>query len=152
MMPIPGHKHASPPDPAATAGFMLLEVLVAFAVAAVALSVLFHAGMSGLRLEVSASRYEQALARAQSHLAMAVHAEPLEAGDWRGDDGDGFVWHLNVAPIATSSIHSVSALTRQGSTDFGLTLWSVTVWVGWRDGSGLRQVRLGTEQASEMAR
>jgi general secretion pathway protein I len=135
-----------------SAGFMLLEVLVAFAIAALAVGVLFHAGTSGLRLALFTSRYEEAVARAQSHLAIAVHAVPLEAGDWQGDDGGGYVWHLNVVPIASTSIHSVSALARRGSTDVGLTLWSVTVRIGWRDGSGLRQVRLATERVGEAAR
>lgn len=135
-----------------SAGFMLLEVLVAFAIAALALGVLFHAGTSGLRLALVTSRYEEAVARAQSHLAMAVHAVPLEAGDWHGDDGGGYIWHLNVTPVATTSIHNVSALARRGSAEVGLTLWSVTVSIGWRDGHGLRQVRLATEQAGEAPR
>jgi len=134
-----------------SAGFMLLEVLVAFAIAALALGVLFQAATSGLRLALVTSRYEEAVARAQSHLIMAVHAVPLEAGDWHGDDGGGYVWHLKVTPIATTSIHTVSALTRHGSAEVGLTLWSVTIWIGWRDATGLRQVRLATEQAAEAA-
>jgi general secretion pathway protein I len=130
---------------------MLLEVLIAFVIAALALGVLFHAGTSGLRLALFTSRHEEAVARAQSHLAVAVHAVPLAAGDWHGDDGGGYVWHLNVAPIATTSIHTVSALSRRGSPYQGLTLWSVSVRIGWRDGSGLRQVRLATEQVGEVA-
>jgi hypothetical protein len=131
---------------------MLLEVLVAFAIAALALAVLFHAGVSGVRLALATSHYDEAVARARSHLAMAVHAAPLEAGEWHGDDGGGYAWRLSVTPIATTSIHTVSALARRGSADFGLTLYAVTVWIGWRDAAGARQVRIATEQIGEVAR
>ena len=62
-------------------GFTLLEVLIAFVIAALALGVLFEAGVGALRGARAASRYEQAIARARSHLALAVHASPLVAGD-----------------------------------------------------------------------
>jgi general secretion pathway protein I len=125
--------------------------MIAFAIAAIALAVLFHAGVSGVRLALATSHYDEAVARARSHLAMAVHAVPLEAGEWRGDDGGGYTWRLNVAPLATTSIHTVSALARQGSAEFGLTLYSVTVWIGWRDAAGTHQVRLATDQIGEVA-
>src|SRR6201990_2148464 len=79
-------------------GFTLLEVMIALVIAALALGVLFHAGLSGLQSAQAASHYEQAVARARSHLALAVHASPLVAGDWQGDDGGGFAWHLRVTP------------------------------------------------------
>jgi len=60
-------------------GFTLLEVLVAFVVAALALGVLFDASLSGLRLATSTEHHGQAIARARSHLAMAVHADPPRA-------------------------------------------------------------------------
>jgi hypothetical protein len=129
-----------------------LEVLVALALAALAVAVLSHSGMSGLHLASSSSRYEEAITRARSHLAMAVHAVPLEAGDWRGDDGHGYSWHLHVTPIATTSIHTAGALTRRGSADVELGLWSVAVSISWREAAGPRQVRLATEQIAEMAR
>jgi general secretion pathway protein I len=130
-------------------GFTLLEVLVAFVVAALALGVLFDASLSGLRLATSTERHGQAIARARSHLAMAVHADPLEPGDWRGDDGGGFAWHLHVAPVATTMMRPVAALARHGSGDVALTLFSVAVWIEWRDVNGRRQVRLATEQIGQ---
>ena len=52
----------------------------------------------------AAAHYEQAVAHARSHLTAAVHASPLVAGDWQGDDGAGFHWHLRVAPIASTAV------------------------------------------------
>jgi general secretion pathway protein I len=134
------------------AGFSLLEVLVAFVIAALALVVLYRAGLTGLLSTQAASHYEEATARARSHLTMAVHASPLVAGDWRGDDGGGFAWHLRVAPIASTAVQPVGALTLRGSASFPVTLYAVTVWITWRDGGGAREVRLDTEQIGQAAR
>ncbi|MGA8379996.1 MAG: prepilin-type N-terminal cleavage/methylation domain-containing protein, partial [Stellaceae bacterium] len=56
------------PAPAA-AGFTLLEVIVALAIASFALIGLFQAGSGGLFAVDTAARAEEALQRAQSHLA-----------------------------------------------------------------------------------
>jgi general secretion pathway protein I len=135
----------------ATRGFTLLEVLVAFVIAALALGVLFHAGLGGLRSAQAASHYEQAIARARSHLALAVHANPLAAGDWRGDDGGGFTWHLRVAPIASTAAQPVYALTPLRAASIPVTLYAVTVWIAWHD-SSIREVRLETEQIGQGTR
>lgn len=131
---------------------MLLEVIVAFIIAALALSVLFHAGLAGVHAAQAASHYEQAVARARSHLTLAVHASPFVAGDWQGDDGGGFSWHLRVAPTASTTVRPVYAVTPRGSTTFPVTLYAVSVWIAWRDGDTAREVRLDTEQIGQGTR
>ena len=133
-------------------GFTLLEVLVAFIIAALALVVLFNAGLTGLQSTQAASHYEQAIARARSHLTAAAHANPLVAGDWQGDDGGGFVWHLRVAPRASTTVTPINAVTLRGSASFPLTLYSLTVWIAWRDAGVAREVRLDTEQIGQGVR
>jgi general secretion pathway protein I len=132
-------------------GFTLLEVLVAFVIAALALSVLFDAGLTGLRSALAASRYEQAIARARSRLAMATHANPLAAGDWQGDDGGGFTWHVRVTPIATATVMPIYTPLSRMSANFGVTLYAVVVWVAWGDDSE-HEVRLDTEQIGTAGR
>ncbi len=126
-------------------GFTLLEVLVAFVIAALALAVLFHAGVGGLQAVQVASHYEQAVARARSHLAEAVHASPLVAGDWRGDDGGGFSWQVRVVPVARVAVQPVYSPTPMRAASIPVTLYDLTVWIGWHD-SGPREVQLETEQ------
>jgi general secretion pathway protein I len=133
-------------------GFTLLEVLVAFLIAALALVVLYQAGLTGLVSTQAASQYEQAIARARSHLTIAVHASPLTGGDWQGDDGGGFAWHLRVAPIARTEVRPANALTLRGAASFPLTLYAVTVWITWHDFGGVREVRLDTEQIGQSSR
>ena len=151
--PVAGERLERSPVCASMArGFTLLEVLVAFLIAALALVVLYQAGLAGLVSTQAASQYEQAIARARSHLAIAVHASPLAAGDWQGDDGSGFAWHLRVAPIASTAVRPALALTPRASASFPLALYAVTVWITWRDRGGAREVRLDTEQIGQSAR
>jgi len=125
-----------------------LETLIALIITTLALAVLFHGGLGGLRSVQATSNYEQAIARARSHLTLAVHASPLVAGEWQGNDGGGFTWHLRVAPIANTTVRPVTALTPRS---FPLTLYSVTVWIGWRDIYGVRAVHLDTQQIGQGA-
>ena len=141
--------HALGRNTRANDGFMLLEVLVAFVIAALALDVLFNVGLTGLHAAHVASHFEQAVARARSHLAMAVRDTPLIAGDWTGEDGGGFRWHLRVVPVAATSVRPVFAATQHGATVFPLTLYMVSVVISWHDGNRLREVRLDTEQIGQ---
>lgn len=117
------------------AGFTLLEALIAFAIAALALAALLGGALTGLRATEAASRTEEALARARSRLA-ALEAAPLAPADGRGDDGGGFAWRLRVSPEAVSG---------------GLTLYAVSVAVAWRDGNTPREVRLETQRLGPSA-
>ena len=115
----------------------LLEVMVAFVIAALSLGAVIDGTVDGLRTASSATRTEEALFRARSRLA-ATAAAPVVAATATtasGDDGGGFRWRSTMAPVA--------AAVREG----GPTLMSVQVTVTW-DGAGgaTRQVTLQTER------
>jgi general secretion pathway protein I len=131
---------------------VLLEVIVAFIIAALALAVLYNAGMTGLRSTAAALHYGQAVARARSHLTLADHASPLMAGNWSGDDGGGYSWHLRVTPIESTSVRPITALTLAKSADFPLTLYAITVWISWHDADATRIVQLTTEEIGQGVR
>jgi hypothetical protein len=82
---------------------------------------------------------------------LAVNANPLVAGDWQGDDGGGFAWHLRVTRLASTAVRPVYAATARGSSSFPLTLYAVTVWIGWADNGNRREVRLDTAQVGQGA-
>ena len=130
----------------------MFETLVAFIIAALALAVLYEAGLSALRSTEATSHYEQAVARARSRLTLAEHASPLTPGDWRGDDGGGFFWHVRITPMASTTVQPITALTLPGSASFPLTLYAITVSVSWHDGEATRQVQLDTEQIGQGVR
>src|SRR5258706_757783 len=79
-------------------GFTLLEVVVALAIAGLALVGLFRAGSGGLFAVDTAARAEEAVQRAQSHLAAVGRDAALVGGEFTGDDGGGYRWGLPVSP------------------------------------------------------
>lgn len=140
-----GRRAAGAPAPC-TAGFTLLEVLIAFIIAGLAIATLTRAAAGGLTATRVAIRYEEAVARARSHLAATTYGAPIAAGDHQGDDGGGFHWRVRVAPIAATTIQPLGTVKRPGMP---VTLYSVSVWITWRDGDANRDVRLDTEQIGQ---
>jgi len=128
------------------AGFTLLEVLVAFVIASLALAVLVNAGLTGIGSAKLSNRYQEALARAQSHLA-AVGARP-EPGDRQGDEADGFHWHVRVVqraagPVMTGPPGNLAHPPGQ------VALYDVSVGISWGH-APVRQLRLDAERISAM--
>lgn len=79
-------------------GFTLLEVIVAFAIVALALSAIFQIFSTGLRSSVVTENYNMATLLADSKLAGIGIEEPLEAGDQSGTFDNGFRWEANIRP------------------------------------------------------
>lgn len=125
-------------------GFTLLEVLIAFIIAAIALAVLFQGAAGGLRAVRTASRYEQATARARSHLAVIGHGQPIAAGLQSGDDGSGFTWRTRIAPAATWR-HTPREDDPQTEA-VTLTLYDITVAIDWTEDGKPRSVTLQTRR------
>jgi|SRR5580692_1169013 general secretion pathway protein I len=134
------------------AGFVLLEVVVAFVIAALALGVLYQSALAGLHATRTAARYEQALSRARSRLVIAERGSPLVAGVMQGDDGGGFHWHLHVVPIDSATVKPFDPLGLLHQPDYHLTLYNVSVRISWDDFGTERSVGLDTEQIGQDAR
>ena len=130
-------------------GFTLLEVVVALAIAAVALVGLFQAGSGGLFAVDTAARAQEAVQRAQSHLAAVGRDAALVQGDFTDDDGGGYRWRLRVRPVATRQVLAVG-----GNANATETLFDVEVAILWPGRSGdrsvvLRTLRPGTAASSD---
>src|SRR5437016_9801407 len=115
------------------AGFTLLEVVVALAIAGLALVGLFRAGSGGLFAVDTAARAEEAVQRAQSHLAAVGRDAALAEGEFTGDDGAGFRWTLRVRPLATRQ-----SLGPDNISPTATTLFDVEVAVSWPGHAGGR--------------
>ena len=130
-------------------GFTLLEVVVALAIAAMALVGLFQAGSGGMFAVDTAARAQEAVQRAQSHLAAVGRDAALVQGDFTDDDGGGYRWHLQVRPVATHQ-----ALALGGNAAVPATLYDVEVAISWPGRSGdrsvvLKTLRLGTAASGD---
>ncbi len=142
---------ASIGTPARTRGFTLLEVLIAFIIAALALSILFSGSLVGLTSVQAATGYEQALVRARSRLA-AESLSPAPA-DRQGDDGGGFHWHVRVQPIETyrgKAAEGEPALPA-ASPAISVTLYGIAVAISWSAGGRMRTVQLETQRLGSAA-
>lgn len=128
-------------------GFTLLEVMVALAIAIPALLLIYRQGALSLQVTRSASRYSEAVSRAQSRLD-ALRGTALDAIDREGDEGNDFHWQTRVTPITT-----VQGQRGGGRAAYagGTTLYAVTVEVSWpahgRSVAGSQRVSLATRLA-----
>jgi general secretion pathway protein I len=80
----------------AAQGFTLIEVLVAFMILTLSLSVLLRIFSGGLNNVSVAGDYAQAVLLAESQLAVAGRNVPLLVGQTYGESGDRFRWRRTI--------------------------------------------------------
>jgi len=120
-------------------GFTMLEVLVAFLLAAMLLAVIlsgFSTGLSGLS---RTAKTAQAALIAQSRLAELGIVEPLEEGEYSGISEDSQVpyrWQVRVQPFDWG----YAAELRER----GLEMYKIEVDVFWPAALGEQQYQLAT--------
>jgi general secretion pathway protein I len=136
-----------------TAGFTLLEVVVALAIAGLSLVLLFRAGADGVVAVDTATRAEEAVERAQSHLAAVGNDVPLRPGETEGDDGGGYRWRVRVDPVAAWPIAPIGSGRIRGgaASPYSRTLYDVEVAISWRGRHHDRSVVLKTQRLPAMA-
>ena len=120
-------------------GFTLLEVVVALTIAALAVVGLFQAASGGLLAVNTAGRVEEAVQRAQSHLAAVGRSAALIQGEFTDDDGGGYRWRLRALPVATRQVAAPD-----GNLTAAATLFDVEVAISWPGRRGERSVVLKT--------
>ena len=119
-------------------GFTLLEVLVAFVIAALAVGLLFQGGLGGLTAANAAARYGEALSRAESHLTLASIGPDYRPQDLQGDEGGGYHWHLRIQLLSLGA-----ALDPAKPVP---ALYAIAVTMSWPNGAAARSVTLQTQR------
>ena len=110
------------------AGFTLIEVLIAFVILSVSLTVLLGTyGMAMKRTALSEARMIAA-SHARSLLAEAGVTSPIVAGVTSGTFEDGFGWRVEVAPYGSGAD---AAAWPKGA-------YAITASVTWGEGGGDR--------------
>ena len=117
-------------------GYTLIEVLVAFMILALALTVLMRIFSGGLRNVSVSSDYAVATLIAESRLASAGIDMPLVPGEMSGTEGERFEW--------TVSVQDYEPWPGYRSAAKGVDAYRVTVTVEWPHGDNTRSVGLST--------
>ncbi|MCF7749429.1 prepilin-type N-terminal cleavage/methylation domain-containing protein [Bacillus subtilis subsp. subtilis] len=116
-------------------GYSLLEVIVAFAVLALALTLLLGSLSGAARQIKQADLRSRAVLHAQSLLATTGVVEPLQEGERSGQWEDGrYRWQLQVVPYREARSGALPA----AETVAGPTLAQLTLQVSWGDTEGDR--------------
>ena len=113
-------------SPAAAGGYTLIEVIVAFALLALALTVLLGSLSNGARLIHWADGAGRATLYAQSLLDQTGVGEPLQAGSRSGTFADErYHWTLDITPYIDPAKGTVA------STADGAQLFQLALDVDW---------------------
>lgn len=111
-------------------GYSLLEVIVAFAVLALALTLLLGSLSGASRQIKQADLRSRAVLHAQSLLAVTGVVEPLQDGERSGEWEDGrYRWQLQVAPYQEPRTDALPV----ADTVAGPRLAELTLQVSWGD-------------------
>lgn len=112
-------------------GFSLLEVLVAFAILSLSLTIILRVFATGVHATVQSEDYSIAVEIAESLMAGIGVETPLQAGETRGQQSERYKWVIQVQPFQRQQreTHNQQDLT-------GSPLWQlmrVRVEVAWGD-------------------
>ncbi len=127
-------------------GFTLLEVMIAFVIAAFAMTLLYQGATGGLAASASAAKTEEALSLAKSHLAAIGRGEGIARQESSGVDGGGFEFHLHIAPIGTRALTLTDSDRANDAKPASAVLFDVLVTESWTDAGHTHQVALGTHR------
>jgi general secretion pathway protein I len=128
------------------AGFTLLEVLVAFVIAALAIAALFGGTVAGLNATSVSAKYDEAVSLAQSHLALIGHGAAIAQQETSGADGEGFTWHLRIRSAGRRTLQLSDQDRANDAKPRFAVLYDVIVTESWKAGGRARQVTLATRR------
>ena len=116
-------------------GFSLLEILVAFAIMAVALTIVLRIFGAGVNTAVISEEYNLAVQIAESILARTGVETPLQAGESAGTEADKYAWLVRITPVAEPPAAGRRFQPRQDQSPAqpSRKLMKVSVRVSWGD-------------------
>jgi general secretion pathway protein I len=119
-------------------GFSLLEILIAFSILAVSLSILLNIFSLGVTTAGVSEDYTAAVQIAESLMAKTGVEKPLQAGESAGIINDKYHWQVAIQPFALAS-EPIETMT------LNTALLKVRVTVSWGDDKAhSREVKLVT--------
>ncbi len=132
MLSTSQRRHGAGPGRVRSAGFSLLEMVVAVAILALALGTLYQAASGATRNVRADEKYAYAVELARSLLASNARV-PREGVSASGETAGGFNWQVSTRQVELERSALASA-----------SLHAIEVAVSWRDGSRSREVVLNS--------
>ena len=132
MLSTSRRRHGADPGRAGSAGFSLLEMVVAVAILALALGTLYQAASGATRNVRADEKYAYAVELARSLLASNARV-PRDGVNASGETAGGFNWRVITRRIDLERSVLASA-----------SLHDIEVGVRWQDGSRSREVVLNS--------
>ncbi|KJV06621.1 general secretion pathway protein GspH [Methylocucumis oryzae] len=128
-------------------GFSLLEILIAFAILAISLTILLKIFSAGTNTAIVAEEYTTAVQIAESLMTQVGVATRIQPGETSGDENERYHWRILITPyLPDPNLVDIKQLK--------LLMYQVVVTVSWSDGGdGERQLelstlKLGTEESA----
>ena len=126
-------------------GFMLLEVLIAAAIATLGLAVLLRTALDGITTVRAAGAYEMAIVLARSHLALLGRDVSGMPEDTEGHDGP-FTWQLHVTPHLVAGPADGTTGRALYQDEDRAALFTVALDIAWNSGGTHRVVHVETQR------
>ncbi len=138
------------PDRAGSAGFTLIEILVALALLGLTIGAIAGVLGNSARGYTAADNVQTALSLAEDKLESAGITGGLRVGQTEGQFDQRFSWR-----VAVTSYRDKPASPASSSTEVpldGLGLFRIEVTVGWREGVRESRVALSTVRLAQVPR
>lgn len=136
------NRSVSPRVRAGAQGFTLLEILVAFTLMAMVVSVMMGVFSGGLQGIGRAEDYARATSIAESALARVGADIPFKEGDTSGEENDRYKWTLSIKAQPDQAQLSAA----QPQPILPVRMYDVSVAVAWTEYGVTRQVVLATQR------
>ncbi|MDD4913406.1 MAG: prepilin-type N-terminal cleavage/methylation domain-containing protein [Methylococcales bacterium] len=123
-------------------GFSLLEVLMAFAIMAVAITIILRIFGSGVNNAIVSEEYSIAVQIAESLMARTGIETPLQIGELSGIEGGKYVWLVDISELASGAASQNSFQSQFQSSAQNQPpppLFLVKVRVSWGDDENERR-------------
>ena len=132
-----------------TAGFTLMEVLVASVLIATAFVAVVSLMSQSLRNLDRMKPHERAMAHAREKMNEELLREQLAPEHSIGRWDDGYDWRVDIAPQPSMARASANQPV-QGAQQQGPMLFAVRVQVGWGDAQSRRSYEVATTQWAQL--
>lgn len=125
-------------------GFTLLEVVMAFSILAIGLTLAMGVATNAMRQARQAAEHTEAALHAQTLLDNAGLEERLEPGDSSGEFDDGYSWQLSVQPYEPQADVMPEGLD---GLSMPVELLELELVIAWERGEKRHEARFRTLRA-----